>query len=64
MKVITKSIADITMIIYESIIIILLAAGIVRMSKNKKQNMQDQTKQNNQTKQEHLDQQLRNDTRR
>lgn len=64
MKVITKSITDITMIIYECIIIISLVTAIVKMTKNKKQNIQDQTRQNNQTKQKHLDQQLRNDTRR
>lgn len=57
-------ITDTTMIIYEGIIIASLVICIFKMSKNKKQNLQEQTSRNNKMKQDQLDQQLKNNTRR
>lgn len=57
-------ITDTTMIIYECIIIASLVICIFKMSKNKKQNLQEQTSRNNKMKQDQLDQQLKNNTRR
>jgi Na+/H+ antiporter NhaC len=55
---------DTIILIYEITLIILLILGINKMLKNKKKNLQNQMSQSNKIKQDHLNQQLRNNTRR
>lgn len=60
---ITTFIADITIIIYECIIVISLIVCILKMSKNKKKYMQNQISKKNKKKQDYLDQQIKNNIR-
>lgn len=55
---------DTIILIYEITLIILLVLAINKMLKNKKKNLQNQMSQSNKIKQDHLNQQLRNNTRR